>query len=173
MRALGAARRGGAWLLALPWLWAACGQEAPEGSSGQLAAEVEHLQAVLLSDVYHSADRHVRAALESDLPARAAALLEREVAPAARLQLQAVEEMSPSTERGRELRALALSRLEARLGTVREYARVLARGPVEDLRLVDAMRSRREAELGIVGLLEQLDAIHPLPSSEPPVEPAR
>lgn len=142
---------------------AACGSsEEPTGPTGSERSEVEAILRALNEDeaisVLIEADRFVA----DDLPARAAQMLESGALPSMRRHIERVEALEVESVLGRRLKTSALEKLRARETSTAAYARILARGLVEDLAFVDASAAQRQAEAALLELAEEIQAIrHP------------
>lgn len=147
---------------------AACGAEQePEEASATERGDVDALLEAFNADetlaVLEEADRFVA----DDLPARAGEMLESAALPAMRRQRERVSALSVHTDLGRRMKATALERLRAREESTTTYARVLARGLVEDLAFVEASAAQRQAEAALLDLGDELQAIrHPEAAAE-------
>lgn len=157
------------WQAALTVLFVvACGSTAePTGPTTSERDDVDTVLAALTQDqailVLGEADRFVA----DDLPARAGEMLESAALPAMRRHVAEVEALSVGTDLGRRLKTSALEKLRARVTSTAAYARVLRRGLVEDLALVEASAAQREAEAALIELSEEIQAIrHPEQNDE-------
>lgn len=142
----------------------ACGssEDEPTGPTVSERSEVEAVLRALNEDeaisVLIEADRFVA----DDLPARAAQMLESGALPSMRRHIERVEGLEVATPLGRRLKTSALEKLRARETSTAAYARILARGLVEDLAFVDASSAQRQAEAALLELAEEIQAIrHP------------
>ena len=147
-------------------LVAGCEEDEPEAQPPDIVTDAADIQRVLADDLAMLSLEEVETAVDDDLPARAAELLEQGAIPNARRQRTAVEELTPGTDQGRELQTEALGLLDARIEALESYRTVLARGLVQDdLAMLDAIRAQRLAEEAITGFFARLEEIHPLPEA--------
>ncbi|MBO6938009.1 MAG: hypothetical protein JJ863_23770 [Deltaproteobacteria bacterium] len=147
-------------------LAAGCEEDEPEAPAADIVSDAADIQRVLADDLAMLSLEEVETAVDDDLPARAAELLEQGAIPNVRRQRTAIEELTPGTDDGRALQTEALQLLDARIAALESYREVLARGLVaDDLALLDAIRAQRLAEEGITGLFARLEEIHPLPEA--------
>lgn len=162
--------------LALLALFAGCDEDEPEGPPPDVVTDAAAIQRVLADDLAMLSLDEVENAVDDDLPARAAELLERGAIPNVRRQREAIAELAPGTDEGRALQTEALELVDARIEALESYREVLARGLVQDdLAMLDAIRAQRRAEEAITGYFDRLEAIHPLPEApeDEEGEPAR
>ncbi|MFK7997986.1 MAG: hypothetical protein AB8H86_00265 [Polyangiales bacterium] len=151
------------WALAASCLalaLAACGSsDEPTGPTTSERGEVDAVLEALTGDeailVLEEADRFVA----DDLPARAAQMLESGALPSMRRHIERVEALEVSSALGRRLKSSALEKLRARETSTAAYARILARGLVEDLAFVEASAAQRQAEAALLDLAAEIQAI--------------
>ena len=142
---------------------AACGSSAePVGPTVSEQGDVNAVLEALTQDeailVLEEADRFVA----DDLPARAAQMLESGALPSMHRHIERVDALVVGTPLGRRLKTSALEKLRARETSTAAYARILARGLVEDLAFVEASAAQRQAEAALLELAEEIQAIrHP------------
>jgi hypothetical protein len=145
----------------------ACGDDEPEAPVADLVGDAAAIQRVMADDLAMISLEEVEEAVDEDLPARAAELLEQGGIPNVRRQREAVAALEPGTPEGQALQTEALELLDARIDALESYREVLARGLVaDDLALLDAIQAQRRAEEAITGFFGRLEAIHPLPETE-------
>lgn len=98
----------------------------------------------------------VEDASAQDLPVRAAGILRESVLPAVDQTIDEIRalEFSIPVVQQRQDRALAL--LQDRRDALRDYARALDRGLVEDMELLDALSAQRSAEEAFGAFLSEL-----------------
>lgn len=92
----------------------------------------------------------VDAAVERDLPVRAAGILAERALPASQTLITRLREIDPRTDLGAALRDQWVAACTARDTALRAYAAALERGIVEDLTLADALRDQRRAGDAVV-----------------------
>ena len=150
--------------LALVLTACACGNDAPEVAEPEadLRAEVRLLQRAMTRDLVLLSLEEVEEAMAEDLPVRAAELLESGAIPASRRQAERVAGLATHHPRAQALRDEAVELLGERTRALEAYQRALERGLVEDVTLLDALSSQREAEEAIDAFLGRLEAIAPL-----------
>lgn len=145
----------------------ACGDDEPEAPATDLVSDATALQRVMADDLAMLSLEEVEEAVDEDLPARAAELLEQGAIPNVRRQRRAVAELELGTAEGEALQTEALELIDARIAALESYREVLARGLVQDdLAMLDAIRAQRRAEEAITGFFGRLEAVHPLPEIE-------
>lgn len=138
-----------------------------EGGSGEeepdetLVAEVTSMQRVMALDPAAAPYTEAEDALAEDLPVRASERLEAGAIPAAVRQVDLIGAVPVETARGRRLRAEAGRVYARRVRAWRRYATALARGPVEDIELLDAIGEVRSVEQELLELHAQLAEIRP------------
>lgn len=142
----------GALCVTATLLWG-CERRGPSAEEEARTRDAAALRAVLNADPALPVLEEVRQVVEEDLPVRAADLLEMAAIPAARRQTDAVGRCTLETQEGRALQRRAQEAYRARLAALRDYRRALARGPIEDLVLLDAVHALRASE-------EELAAVH-------------
>lgn len=98
----------------------------------------------------------VDAAVERDLPVRAAGILTERALPASRALLTRLREIELGTELGGALRHHWVTACTAREAALTAYAAALERGIVEDLTLADALRDQRRAGDAVAAAREAL-----------------
>jgi hypothetical protein len=135
----------------------AAGDEGPDPAA--LRADRLVLDAVLSRDGSRGVLREVDEAVEDRLPVRAAEMLRGAAVPAVRRLRVAIEAETLRTEAGRAMRARAVEVLEARAQAMERYADALARGEVEDERLLAALHAHRLAEQRWLRLLDDAHAL--------------
>lgn len=96
----------------------------------------------------------VQRAIDDDKPVRASELLETVALPAARRIAEDAHRLGVTTAEGDALRDRTAAALDARAAALSAYAAALARGPIEDLVLLDAMRDMRRAEQAVAEAYE-------------------
>lgn len=152
---------------ALALLFSGCEEDEPEAPAPDIVTDASEIQRVLADDLAMLSLEEVETAVDDDLPARAAELLEQGAIPNVRRQREAVTALSPGTDQGRELQTEALGLVDARIEALQSYREVLARGLVQDdLAMLDAIRAQRRAEEAMTGFFDRLEEIHPLPEAE-------
>jgi hypothetical protein len=133
------------------------------GEADAVLAELIHDEAI---SVLEEADRFVA----DDLPARAGEMLESAALPSMRRHIDRVDALVVRTDLGRRLKTSALEKLRTREESTAAYARILARGLVEDLAFVEASAAQRHAEAGLLELGDEIQAIrHPEEDEAPPI----
>ena len=121
--------------------------------------EVRSLSRALADDPVRVTLRDVDEASAGDLPVRASDILRERSIPAARARHQALADLERSTPRASALRDACREAAEERSEALVEYAEVLARGLVEDLRLVDASQRHRRAEAAMIAATVRVRAL--------------
>lgn len=157
----------------VPWLFAAalaasCAEESAAARGGDepaAAADAARVTRAIADDPAREALAEVDAAIDDDLPARAAELLEQAAIPAARDAVARARALETLTDEGARLRLALVSALEARAEALEKEAAALSRGMVEDLALVDALRAERRAEERMVAVSESARKIE---AADPP-----
>lgn len=96
----------------------------------------------------------VDAAVERDLPVRAAGILTERALPASRALIARLREIELRSELGDALRDQWVAACTARETALERYAAALERGIVEDLTLADALRDQRRAHDAVVAARE-------------------
>jgi hypothetical protein len=116
------------------------------------AADVGALAAALTGQVdpVSEALAAVDAAVERDLPVRAAELLRAQALPACRTLVATAEAIEVGTDLGAALRQQLVAAHTLRAAALEAYAGALERGIVEDLVLADALRDQRVAGQALV-----------------------
>ncbi len=150
----------------LPLLWVlaavfgACADEpaATPAAEPAVADEVARILRAIEDDPARGALAEVDAAVEDDLPVRAAELLREKAIPAAREAVARGRALEMRTGEGARLRLALVSALEARVRALEQEASVLSRGMVEDFALAGAFRAERIAEEQIVAVAESAQA---------------
>lgn len=143
---------------------AGCGDDEPEAPAPDVVDDAAAIQRVMADDLSMLSLEEVEQAVDEDLPARAAELLEQGGIPNVRRQREAVAELEPGTDEGTALQTEALELLDARIEALESYREVLSRGLVQDdLAMLDAIQAQRRAEEAITGFFGRLETIHPLP----------
>jgi hypothetical protein len=143
---------------------AACGDDdEKEGASApDLVADVRLLQDAITNDPALAPLEDVDEAVSDDLPARASELVEAGALPAARRQVDLLEGLELTTPEGRRLKRKLLDAYRDRVGALEGYRDALARGPVEDLVLVDAMEALRQTDQAVMDVDASLSEVRPL-----------
>jgi hypothetical protein len=143
---------------------AACAEErtpaaeapATEAPSRATSTDAERIARAISDDPARASLAEVDAALDQDLPVRAAELLSDSAIPAARESLERARVMEVDTAEGGRMREALVSALDARVRALEQKASALERGMVEDLALADAFRAERAAEEQLVAVVESL-----------------
>ena len=147
-------------LLLLGGLANGCEEDEPEGPPPALRDDARAMQAIVADDLVVLSLEEVEAAVDDDLPVRAASLLERGAIPGARRHREALEAFEPSTPEGRRLKERGAEALKQRSEALEAYREVLARGLVEDdLALLNAIRAQRAAEEEVLAFMAALDVV--------------
>jgi hypothetical protein len=138
----------------------ACDRGGDAGDSPELLRrDVRDLQQLLGEDAVPAAMQEVDDAVAEGKPVLASELLEAGALSAARRQHERAGALSPGSAQGRSL-ARRLARLyEQRIAALTAYRDALARGEVEDMALVEALRRQREADEGLLAIHNELDAL--------------
>lgn len=145
----------------------ACGGPAPSDPV-RVRADARALQVVLANDRTVAILEEVDRAVDDRLPVRAAELIDRAALPAARTLRERLEQATIVTPEGERVRTKAVGVASRRVRSLEQWRDALARGTVEDMQLVDAMRSQRAVERELVALDDELAKLRPLgPSSAP------
>jgi len=137
----------------------ACSGE-PEGPSAAARADVKRLRRLFVSDPAAGPLEEVER-VATDRPVLGARLLRRGGIPAAERQLTRVEEASFTTEEGRRLARQAEDAYRQRLDALRLYADVLEGAASDTEGLLDALRGQREAEMALLALDRDMEAVVP------------
>ncbi len=114
----------------------------------------------------------VDAAIDDDLPVRAAELLGDAAIPAARDAAAAARALEARTDEGVRLRDALAAAFEERVTALEQKARALERG-VEDLALADAFRAERRAEEHIAAVEAEARGAGAPPGARGGAEPPR
>lgn len=156
------------WLFVACLAFAACGEAGSSSVAGGTASEASEQAAVrqeaavlvrlLDEDPARQPLVDVQRAIDDDRPVRASELLETIALPAARRVASDARAVGTTSAAGAALRDRTASALEARQEALAAYARALARGPIEDLQLLDAMRDVRRAEQRIADMYQAAEA---------------
>lgn len=141
----------------------ACGEEAAETPVVDVAADARALAAVIDDDQCGPAIDDAMHAMDTDRPVMAAEILGESAVPAARQMLSRIELLRPTTSDGRTLRTRGLQAGRARVAALEHLRDALARGPVEDDVLLDAIHESAEAERDLQLLRTELAVHAPLP----------
>lgn len=137
----------------------ACGRGEVEDAPELLRRDVRDLTQLLGEDAVPAAMQEVDDAVAEGKPVLASELLEAGALSAARRQHERAGALSPASAQGRSL-ARRLARLyEQRIAALTAYRDALARGEVEDMALVEALRRQREADEGLLAIHNELDAL--------------
>lgn len=158
----GYARRAAFSLPAL--LVLACGSS-DEGAAavGSLVSDALALQEILGTDRSRAVLREVDEAVAAERPVLAATLIEEAAIPEVRRQAERLASAPVATHEGRRLRARAVRIHRSLVRGLELYRDALARGSgVEDMTLLEALEARREAEVDLIRLHDELAQIRPL-----------
>ena len=151
---------------------AGCDEDEPEGPPPALMDDARAMQQIVADDLVVLSLEEVEAAVDDELPVRAASLLERGAIPGARRHREALEAFEPSTPEGRQLKERGEEALRQRSEALEAYREVLARGLVEDdLALLDAVRAQRAAEDEVLAFMNALDSVLGVAEEGAPEEP--
>jgi len=153
-------------------LVAGCSGDRPDARDEvALGHDADALREALLADPALPVLVEVRRVVEDDLPVRASEILEQVAIPAARRQVETLAACRVETAEGEALRRRAEEAYQARLSALRDYQRALARGPLEDMVLLEAVRSLRASEEALAEVhvaVEALGGAPPTGSGDPP-----
>ena len=150
---------------ALAGVWGCGGPAASEPV--RVRADARALQVVVANDRTVAILEEVDRAVDDRLPVRGAELLDRAALPAARALREHLEQAQLTTPEGERLRSKAVAVAARRVRSLERWRYALARGTVEDLELVDAMREQRAVERELVALDDELAKVRPLGRSSP------
>ena len=138
---------------------AACGS-AKEGSDpGLIRADIARIDDVIAADESVHVLAEVDGAVEDRLPVRAAEMIRAAAIPSitkTRTALAGLHIVSPEVSR---LLSIFTTAESARAAALEAYASALARGEVEDERLLDALHAHRTAENAWLRSVTELDAL--------------
>jgi hypothetical protein len=146
-------------------LLVACGED-EAARPADLAAEAVAIAAVIDDDRCGPAIDDAMHAMDTERPVMAAGILGSTALPAARQQLAWVEAIEAGSPEARTLRSRAVRIHRARVVALEGLRDALARGPVEDDALLDAIHASAEAERELQLLRAELAAHAPLPERE-------
>ena len=121
----------------------------PPDLDAELRADGALLVRLLDEDPARQPLADVQRAIDDDKPVRASELIETVALPSARRIAGDARRLGMTTAEGAGLRERTATALDARVAALDGYARALARGPIEDLELLDAMRDVRRADQAI------------------------
>jgi hypothetical protein len=154
--------RAAACALALGWCALGCGagDDAPPPTVG---ADARALAAILDSDPTGPALDDAMQAVDTGRPVMAAGILSADAIPAARRQLERMEQLHAASSDGRSLYLRAMRVQRARVAALEHYRDALARGPVEDDVLLDALHETSTSERDLLALRQDLVEHAPLP----------
>lgn len=138
-----------------------CDDDAP---SPALRADVATLRGVLLEDTAGGPIAEVERVADGR-PVLGARLLASGAIPAARQQLERVRALAMTSEEGRGFQKTLADAYEARLRGLDAWHGYLNDGAIDDLALLDAMTTMREADQAVLQLDRAMDTITPV---EPP-----
>jgi hypothetical protein len=145
-------------------LCAGCSEE-PEGPSATLRSDVEAIRRVMIEDPAQRPLAEVERVAE-DRPVLAGRLLRTGAIPAARRQVQAVERLELRTERGQGFADRLLTAYRARVVALEDYAEVLAAAASDEAALLEALRAQSDAELIVLDVDADLEALVPTTERE-------
>ncbi|HJL18732.1 MAG TPA: hypothetical protein RMH99_23925 [Sandaracinaceae bacterium LLY-WYZ-13_1] len=146
-------------ILALALALLAC-SEADEGPSPALEADVERLRMVMIQDSAQQPLAEVERVVD-DRPVLAGRLLRSGGIPAAERQVRAAERVEVRTDEGRQLRGRMVTAYRARVSALRDYADVLDAQARDDAALLEALRAQSDADMLLLDLDRDLEAIVP------------
>lgn len=155
---------------ALALLAFGCGESSEDAPApANVRADVGAIQLALSDDLSLLAIEEAERLVDDDRPVLAATRFRDGALPAARRHVERVRALALTTEEGRQLRAEAVTALEARVSALQRYAAALDRGIVEDYELAEALRVQREAEAAVEAVFDRLEALRP---TSPEVSPS-
>jgi hypothetical protein len=146
-------------------LLVACGEDDATRPS-DLSAESVAIAAVIDDDRCGPAIDDAMHAMDTERPVMAAGILGSTALPAARQQLGRVEAIEAGSAEARTLRSRAVRIHRARIAALEALRDALARGPVEDEQLLDAIHASAEAERDLQALRAELATHAPLPGRD-------
>lgn len=136
------------------------GEEAPPPTLG---ADVRALAEILDTDPTGTALDDAMQAVDTGRPVMAAGILGESAIPAARHQLERMEVLRASSPDARTIYARAMRVQRARIAALEHYRDALARGPVEDDLLLDALHETSTSERDLLALRQDLAPHAPIP----------
>jgi hypothetical protein len=151
--------------VAIAAMLVACGDD-EAARPADLAAEAVAIAAVIDDDRCGPAIDDAMHAMDTERPVMAAGILGSTALPAARQQLGRIEAVEAGSPEARTLRARAVRVHRARIAALEGLRDALARGPVEDDVLLDAIHASAEAERDLQQLRTELAVHAPLPDRD-------
>ncbi len=124
-------------------------------------ADVRTISELLARDRTVAILEEVDRAVEDRLPVRGAELLDRAALPAARALRDGLEHASLTTPEGERMRSKAVGIAVRRIRSLEKWRDALARGTVEDMELLDAMRDQHRVERDLAALDDELAKMRP------------
>lgn len=140
-----------------------CGDDEAETAPPDVGADARAIAEVMDADECGPAIDDAMHAMDTERPVMAAGILAESALPAARQQLGRLEAVEAATPDGRTLRSRALRIHRARITALEHLRDALARGPVEDEALLDAIHESATAERELTTLRMELAPHAPLP----------
>ncbi|HEY8430192.1 MAG TPA: hypothetical protein VIL20_17545 [Sandaracinaceae bacterium] len=144
----------------------------PEPPSPELIADVRTLRALIGSDPALGPLAEVER-VAHDRPVLAGQRLEAEALPAARRQVERVREARTSTSEGRSLARRLARAYERRVEGLERWREYLEDAATDDAVLLESLTARREAEVAVLELDQEMDRYEPVAEPRRPASAER